>query len=238
MKNAFLLLLFLSFFIPPGFSEESGQLIEGIKAYHAGDFEAAKRVFEKSAEEEDPMGLHLLASLYYEGKGVEKDLKKAVDLFEEAAAKGFVASNANLGLIYQNGEGVEKNLPKAIEFYKTAAEKGHLQSLFNLGQIYRKGEGVTKNLEKAADYYSEAAVNGYLPAFNEFGLLFAQGQGVKRNYVEAYAWLALGAENKDEQAAKNLETVIKILGKDMLPKANDRLGEIKDEYFNQLKKPK
>jgi TPR repeat protein len=114
----------------------------GIRAYNAGDYETAKTEFETAAAASDPQGIHLLASLYYTGHGVQKDVARSITLFKEAATKGYRASQANLGLMYHSGDGVERNVEKAIEYYSAASRQGDLQSTFNLGQIYRKGDGI------------------------------------------------------------------------------------------------
>jgi TPR repeat protein len=89
----------------------------GVKAYNQGDYKTATREFTAAAEARDPAGLHLLASLYYQGHGVAKDLPRAIELFTAAAEKGYRASQANLGLMYQTGNGVTRNIEKAISFY-------------------------------------------------------------------------------------------------------------------------
>ena len=145
----------------------------GIAAYNSGDYETARRELQAAADAKDPMGRHLMASLYYQGHGVDKDLSRAVALFAAAAEKGYRPSQANLGLMYQKGDGVERDMDKSIAYFAAASKQGDLQSAFLLGQIYRKGDGVQADQAKAAAYYREAAERGHVPAANEYGLLFA-----------------------------------------------------------------
>jgi len=187
----------------------------GIAAYNSGDYETARKEFQAAADRSDPMGLHLMASLYYQGHGVDRDLSRAVELFTAAAEKGSRPSQANLGLMYQNGDGVERDMDKAISYFEAASKQGDLQSAFLLGQIYRKGDGVQADQTKAASYYRKAAEQGHVPAANEYGLLFAQGHGVKLDYVEAYGWIAYSAKAGNGQAAKNLAQLTEILGDDV-----------------------
>lgn len=197
----------------------------GIRAYNTGDYATAHKEFSTAADAKTPQGLHLLASLYYQGHGVPKDLKRAVELFTEAAELGYRPSQANLGLMYHNGNGVERNIGKALEYYTAAGRQGDLQSAFNLGQIYRKGDGVPVDHEKAFAYYKFAALRGNRPAANELGLMFAQGQSVEMDYVEAYAWIRQSSDAKDPQAMKNLEQLKKLLGA-RLPEAEAKAKEI------------
>jgi TPR repeat protein len=123
---------------------------EGIAAYNAGRHEAARQHFEQAAAAGSPAGKHLLASLYYQGHGVPKDLARAVALFTEAADAGFPPSMANLALMYSLGDGVPKNQEKALAYALRAAESGDVQSQFNLAQSYRRGAGVPRDDSKAA----------------------------------------------------------------------------------------
>jgi len=203
-------------------------IAEGVAAYEKGDYATARIHFIPAANAGDPKGLHLLASLYYQGHGAEKDINKAITLFSAAAAKGYVGSQANLGVMYHNGEGIEKNIPRAVEYYVAAAKQGDLQSAFNLGQIYRSGDGVAVDYRKAAVFYQFAAKRGYIPAVNELGLLYAQGHGVKQDYVEAYGWIAYAAKTKDVQSTKNFDQLKQLLGPD-LGKAEARAKQIEAE---------
>ncbi len=115
---------------------------DGIRAYNNGNYAFARKEFELAAKKGDPAGKHMLASLYYQGHGVGKDLKKAAELFTDAANSGYLPSLANLALMYSLGDGVPKDMNKAIEYGRKAAEAGDTQSQFNLAQAYRKGVGV------------------------------------------------------------------------------------------------
>lgn len=198
----------------------------GISAFNNGDYAAALDEFKKASDTGEAAGTHYLASMYYQGKGVKRDLDRAVQLFLQAATKDFVPSLANLGLMYHRGDGVKQDLEKALSFYRKAAQKGDLQSAFNLGQMYRKGEGVAADNTEALRYYRLAAERGYVPAANELGLMYVQGQGVKADYIEAYGWLEFASNSGDESAGKNLEQLKEILGEKGLDRAEARAEEI------------
>jgi TPR repeat protein len=184
---------------------------DGIAAHGKGDYATAFKEFSAAANAGDAAGKHMLASLYYTGQGVGKDLKKAVALFTEAAQAGYTPSMANLGLMYSKGDGVPQDLQRALHYATLAAEKGDVQAQFNLGQSYRKGAGVPQSHEKAALWYRKAAEAGSLAAQNEYGLLFAQGHGVPQDYVQAFAWIDMPASAGEPQAIKNRAQLLSIL---------------------------
>jgi TPR repeat protein len=54
---------------------------------------------------------------YYNGDGIEKDLRKAFHWFQKAAEGRSVKAIYNLALCYYNGKGTEKDLGKAFYWF-------------------------------------------------------------------------------------------------------------------------
>ncbi len=75
----------------------------------------------RSAELGDMYGLHNLGNAYFYARGVERDVKKAFDLWSEAADKGNPDSHFTLGNIFFRGEYVEQDIPLAIKCYEFSA---------------------------------------------------------------------------------------------------------------------
>ena len=76
--------------------------------------EAAKW-YRKAAEQDHDDAKCALALCYYTGKGVEKDIDKAVEWWRIAAEQDHDDALYWLGLCYYNGEGVEKDLKQAVK---------------------------------------------------------------------------------------------------------------------------
>ena len=208
----------------------SASINEGIAAYNSGNYAVALKEFSASANEGNAVGKHLLASLYYQGHGVERDLKKAVSLFKEAAAVNYPPSLANLALMYSIGDGVPVDQKVALQYGQRAADSGDLQSQFNLGQAYQKGAGVPQDYEKAAFWYRKAAEAGLLQAQNEYGLLFAQGHGVPLDYVQAFAWIEMPASAGDPPSVKNRAQLLTILDTSQQQQARKLAAEYAKQY--------
>lgn len=68
-----------------------------------------------------------LGELYFHGKGVEKDEKKAFELFKFAAEKGNAEAIKNIGAFYEFGFPgiVDQDIAKAIQLYKIAVGLGN-----------------------------------------------------------------------------------------------------------------
>lgn len=202
----------------------------GITAYNSGDHEVAHKEFAAAAKAGDPHGMHLLASLYYQGHGVDKDIAIAVKGFKAAAAKGWGASMYNLALMYHKGDGVEVDMEQAVSYYTDAGKQGHLEAAFSLGQLYRKGDGVEVTPKRALAYYKFAAMRAHIPAMNEYGLMFVQGIGVEKDLYQGYGWIAIAADTRDAQARKNLSKLRDMLREEVeLEKAKAKQAEIMEQ---------
>lgn len=70
-----------------------------------------------------------LAVQYVNGSIIERDLPRAAELFEHAAASGYDRAQFNLGLMYLNGLGVTRCRKTAMRWLAQAARQGHPDAL-------------------------------------------------------------------------------------------------------------
>ena len=136
-------LLFLFFLVYPLCSH--ADFTEGGEAYLRGDFETAANEFMPLAERGDHRAMYALGSMYSAGHGVEKDLKKAFELFSESAKNGRADAMYKLGLMYEQGQGIKQNYKKAIRLYRKSAKKGYPLAQYRFGLMYEEGLGVKQN---------------------------------------------------------------------------------------------
>lgn len=146
---------------------------------------------------------------YYSGSGVEKDLNKAIELFEKGFEKEDGKCAVSLAELYANGEGVEKNITKAIELYVLAAnEYDDPIAASRLGQMYFNGEVLEKDLEKAIGYFEIAASYGEPTSLFNLGVIYSNGYGVEKDYQIAAEYYAEAIENGDKDAVKALMLLV------------------------------
>ena len=108
----------------------------GTTHYNEGDYSIAFEYFTKSAKFGDTIAHCKLAGMYYdEGEGVEKDEKKAVYHWEEAAISGHPGARHNLGVIEMKNGRPER----AVKHFIIAANLGKDQSMKALWKCYAKG---------------------------------------------------------------------------------------------------
>lgn len=132
------------------------------------DYQKAVYWYKKAADGGNREAKFCLAECYQYGYGVEKDYKKAVELFLELARcthgysdKRCCASAAKriADCYLEGGYGIEKNIRLALNWYESAAHRDVKTACTRLGGIYMKGKEVERNFSLAANYYEDALFN-------------------------------------------------------------------------------
>ncbi|MCR8710456.1 tetratricopeptide repeat protein [Aliarcobacter butzleri] len=80
-----------------------------------------------------------IAMMYYEGKGIEKNLLRAKELFLISFLFGSIEGGYMVGYSYSQGLGVEKDLRKAKIWFDKACKKGHKTSCENYQKLVQEG---------------------------------------------------------------------------------------------------
>ena len=91
-----------------------------------------------------------LASFYFSGIIVEKNIEKAINWLNIAYDEGSFEAGSILGEFYLTGEHVTKDSKKAIALLEDCAKHNNMRSLMILVDCYEKGIGVSKNKKKVA----------------------------------------------------------------------------------------
>ena len=150
--------------------------------------------------------MEMLGQMYSDGVGVKQSDKKAVELYEMAAKRGYAYAQFNLGIMYANGRGVEQSNSKARKWYTLSAEQGLANAQYNLGLYYGKC-GLTQSSERVIKFYTLAAEQGHVDAQFNLGATYANGKIVKRSDSKARRWLTKAAAQGDEQSIKYLKMI-------------------------------
>ncbi|CZE49860.1 tetratricopeptide repeat protein [Campylobacter geochelonis] len=146
----------------------------------------AKKLYEKAiATNGHVYAYHNLAMMYSEGRGVEQNDKKALELLEKAAEKGYLPSQREVGDMYKNGIGTQKDEAKALKWYEKAAEQGDAFAQNDVGLMYHYGLGTKIDYKKAMYWYEKAAEQRSSRAIFNIGLLYEKGLGVDKDLDKA-----------------------------------------------------
>ena len=161
-------------------------------------------MFQARVEKKDPAAISFLGQKYVRGgPGLQKDARRAVELWTEAAELGSIEALYNLGVAYYIGEGVQVDRAKGAEYYKKAAMQGHVQSRNNLGCY----EGNKGNHGRAVRHLLISAKMGNEESVEAIKAMFMAGLATKEQYAEAlkgYQDAVEDMKSDDRDEAKRL----------------------------------
>jgi TPR repeat protein len=114
----------------------------------------------KDAEKNDVKAMTELATAYYVGIGVPKNLQEAIKLWRKAADAGSGKALSMLGTLSYQGSGMPKDVPEAIRLWHKAAEKYDTDAMSQIAFAYLVGDTVKKNHTLAYMWFNLASSNG------------------------------------------------------------------------------
>lgn len=153
--------------------------------------EAAVKWYKKSAAQNNIDGILSLAKMYAAGEGVQKDIPKAVKLYEKAIGLGSIGAMKAFAYAYKNGGlSFEKNNELALKWFKKATDLGDVASMVVLAQANEKGQmGLTVNNSEALLWYRKAAKNGDYTSVKKLMAVYDKGGlGEKPDSKEVEKW--------------------------------------------------
>ena len=96
----------------------------------------ALAMIQARVEKKDPEAInHLGGKYFHAANGLQKDDRRAVGLWTEAAELGSIEALFNLGCAYYSGNGVQEDKGNGVQFWIKAAMQGHVESRRQLGCI-------------------------------------------------------------------------------------------------------
>jgi len=104
------------------------------------------------------------SELYYEGKEVDKNARKALSWYLKSANQGNAIAQEKVGAAYHNGTIIEQDYSEAFKWYQKAIKENVAEAQFGLAILYDFGTSVPKDLEKSKYWYQKARDQGYGPA--------------------------------------------------------------------------
>jgi len=130
---------------------------DAVIALKSGDYETAFKIWLPFAERGSSAIQWNIGTLYHLGKGVDKDIDKALYWYKESAELGYHAGQHSLGQMYQDGTGVTQDFDKAVYWYEKAAKQGNkqaLQDIDKLMSLYDKSIEQGKDPRQELDEYN------------------------------------------------------------------------------------
>jgi localization factor PodJL len=168
---------------------------------------AVPAALKQAATNGDPAALYELAVRTMDGRGVARDPRAAVALFEKAGEKNLAPAQYRAGNAYEKGIGVPRDVEAARRWYQRAAENGNTRAMHNLAVLMAEGAGGKPDYTAAMNWFQKAAEHGVRDSQFNLAVLFARGLGTQQDLVRSYTWFAVAAGQGDDEAAKKRDEV-------------------------------
>lgn len=165
------------------------------------DYDKAKEFLIKAADshkQKNPFAQHLLAFMYRNGQGGERNMEGSMKRLIEAADAGIPEAQTELGQCFFYGRHIGQDVRKAQEYLTQAAEQENRDAQYMLGTLYMINEN-----HKKAYYWIKKAANQQLPmAQNAMGIYYYN----KGKYSKSFSLLsaAYAQEKEDYTTLKYL----------------------------------
>lgn len=167
------------------------------------NYQAAFREYMESAKGGNIYAQYIIAQMYANGEGVDRDMREAAFWYAMAADRGHLKSQNNLANMYMDGFGILQNFDEAARWFKRAADQGNYLSMASLAELYQYGYGVEQDYEKAIHLYETSAKAGIGKAMNNLGFMHFGGFGVTQSYQHAYMWFSVAELTGNTQGRIN-----------------------------------
>ena len=194
----------------------------------AQNLKKARELYIEAYQRKSGRAIMSLAKMYETGIGVEKDYKKAFELYKEGAN----IDNPNPACMFALGKYYELELaPKeentrgiheALYYYEYAANASYPEAITKLAYMHENGIGCEPNKERAYAEYQEAAKLGDPLANNYLGLRYYN----EAKKIESINEIA-GKEDEDGSVAKLYEQAVELFKKaqkEKCARASNNLG--------------
>jgi|GEM_PF-2131981 len=159
----------------------------------------AFKLFEASAKQGFTPSIYECGRCYEFGIGVERDMSKALEYYEKAAAADFLSAFIAAAYINLQLDTPESN-KKAFELLKKGDAAYVPECSYNLALLYSDGKGTDKDEVKALEYFKKSASMGIPQARLRIAKYYL-GQG---DETPGLRWLGEAALGDDQEAKSML----------------------------------
>jgi len=188
------------------------------KALENGNTKALENISFLCADQKDTLGMKkyvamgverglarsqfLMAEMYRQGIGVEKDLAQAEEWYKKAAENGYLSAYSSLSVIQFD----RKDYKATWKFVSEGMNKGDTNAFYNAGFLCEHGLGVEADCLLATQYYQHAIQyeNGnQARAYFQLGRILYEGcDKVERDEQKGLEYIRKAAQMGNPEAAE------------------------------------
>lgn len=167
--------------------------VKAVKAYvksiELGNITMLKQKEDLAEKKGEAIGAIVAGICYKDGKGVKKDVNRAIHFFEIAAKANSVEAYKELGFIYQRAKKGEE----ALKWFALAADKGDMISAYQYAKVVLTSNGTVGNEQTAMAYLIKAAEGGVAQAQCDLGQAYYKGSNITKDATAAVNWFRKAA---------------------------------------------
>ena len=223
----------------------------------ASNFKGAYDTLNQMANQGNAQAIYNLGYLTQTGQGTPKNEKKAIELYEQAAKKGYPVANYVLGKNYAGGTlGLKQDLTKAKQYLERASNSGFDDATVDYA-VLLFAEGTATGDQQALKKLQPLIQKGNFQAIHAKALYdISQGfkkkdekpiqQGInaiqdlaKKGYIPALMAVGnmLANGNIVPQNLPEAKKIFSALAKENIPQAKESLAAVDKMITEQAKKP-
>ena len=113
-------------------------------------------LIKEAVEENDAEALYVMARLFYEGRGMEKDFNKSFELAQKALEAGCEKAKVQLAIYYVVGNVVEKNIPLGEQYLRDRIAEDDSSAYFIMGDFVFQNAFPDIEWSTFADYFKKS----------------------------------------------------------------------------------
>lgn len=125
-----------------------------------------------------------LGFIYYEGKGIEANPTRGIEIFRTSCLNDSARACIKLADLYHAAVLTDDPAAEAV-LYTRACDAGANRGCLGAGRTYVDGRGVDRDPNMAAKFFSRVCERGNADACLELARLHDRGEGVKKDQVLA-----------------------------------------------------
>lgn len=126
-----------------------------------GDFERARKCYERGAALGDGMCFQALGYMYDVGEGVSVDKALAMKLYRKAWRRGDHAAASNIAILYRE----RGNMRTMFQWFERVAHAGDGSAQLEMAKCYLSGVGVRKDIQSALRCLAVAKTSYYITEY-------------------------------------------------------------------------
>lgn len=165
--------------------DDLGTIYSAIKLDHEKAFDA----FKIACDNGDDNACSAVAELYVSGKGIDKDVKKGLEILNKNVEKENSTAMLIMSALYIQGVEIEKDYSKALNLGLKACDKGEALACRLVAEMYQNGLGVAVSNEKTFEFFKKSCVESDTSLDTggcvNAGAMLEMGVGTDKNTNEA-----------------------------------------------------